>query len=113
MRESNLELDVPNGATRISLRCAFAALSVLLLGLKVWAQLPPAQKLSVEDEREFKKELERLETLPSANNRPAIELQIANTYVAGGQYSEAMQRPRKLVRQILDLILRGTQTSES
>ena len=95
---SNLELDVPNGATGMSLRFACAVLSVLLLGLSLWAQLPPTQRLSVEDEREFEKELERLETLlPSANNKPVIELQIAKTYAAAGQYSEAMQRLRKLV----------------
>jgi hypothetical protein len=48
------------------------------------AQLPPNQKLSAEDEREFNKELERLEKLLStANDKGAIELQIANTYAAG------------------------------
>ncbi len=81
----------------MSMRCA-CVVTLLVLGLSVWAQLPPRQKLPVEDQRAFEMELERLETLlPSANNRPAIELQIANTYAAGGQYSEAMQRLRKLV----------------
>ncbi len=88
----------------MSLRFARAGLSVLLLGFTAWAQLPPTQKLSVEDEREFKKELERLERLlPTANNKPAIELQIANTYAAGGQYSEAIRRLRKLVEANLGL----------
>jgi hypothetical protein len=82
----------------MSLRFAYAALFVLLLRIPMWAQLPPTQKLSVEDEREFKQELARLKgLLPSANNRPAIELQIAKTYAAGGQYSEAIQRLRKLI----------------
>jgi hypothetical protein len=68
------------------------------LAFSMRAQLPPTQKLSVEDEREFSKELERLETLLStANDKPAIELQIANTYAAGGQFSEAIQRLRKVV----------------
>lgn len=80
------------------LRFVCAALSVLLLGFPLWAQLPPRQKLSVGDEREFKKELERLETLLlAANNKPAINLQIANTYAAGGQYPDAIERLRKLV----------------
>jgi hypothetical protein len=52
----------------------------MLLVFSARAQLPPTQKLSVEDEREFRKELSRLETLLSmANDKPAIELQIANT----------------------------------
>jgi len=87
-----------NKAVGKSLRFACTVLSVLLLGFPLWAQLPPAQKLSVEDEREFKKELERLETLlPTANSKPAIELQIAKTYAAGGQYPDAIERLRKLV----------------
>ena len=62
------------------------------------AQLPPSQKLSVEDAREFNKELERLRALLStANDKPAIQLQIANTYAAGGQYLEAIQHLRKVV----------------
>jgi hypothetical protein len=87
-----------NESAGMGVRFACAALSVLLLGSPMRAQLPPTQKLSGEDEREFRKELERLETLlPTANNRPAIELQIANTYAAAGQYLEAIQRLRKLV----------------
>ena len=35
--------------------------------------------------------------LSTANDKPAIELQIANTYAAGGQFSEAIQRLRKVV----------------
>jgi hypothetical protein len=82
----------------MSLRFVAAALSVLLLGFSVCAQLPRTQKLSVEDEREFSKELERLERLLStANNKRAVELQIANTYAAGGQFPEAIQRLRKVV----------------
>ena len=82
----------------MSLPFLCAALSVLLVRVPMWAQLQPKQMLSVEDEREFKKELARLQSLlPSANNKPAIELQIANTYAAGGQYPEAVQRLRKLI----------------
>jgi hypothetical protein len=82
----------------IGLRFVWATLSVMPLAFSMRAQLPPTQKLSVEDEREFSKELERLETLLStANDKPAIELQIANTYAAGGQFSEAIQRLRKVV----------------
>ncbi|MDQ2839538.1 MAG: hypothetical protein M3Y72_00540 [Acidobacteriota bacterium] len=81
------------------MRLACAALPVLLLGFPICAQLPPPQKLSVEDEREFKKELERLETLlATANNKAVIELQSANTYAAGERYSEAIQSLRKLGR---------------
>ncbi|MGH9583389.1 MAG: hypothetical protein ACRD4O_10675 [Bryobacteraceae bacterium] len=82
----------------MSLRFLSAALSVLLLGSSIRAQLPSTQKLSVQDEREFSEELERLEALLStANNKLAIELQIANTYAACGQFPEAMQRLRKVV----------------
>ncbi len=74
------------------------ALSVMLLVFSTRAQLPPTQKLSVEDEREFRKELERLKTLLStASDKPAVELQVANTDAAGGQFSEAIQRLRKVV----------------
>jgi streptogramin lyase len=86
------------GATSMILRLVSVASFLLLLGFAGLAQLPPTQKLSVEDEREFRKELERLEgLLPTANNKPAIELQIADTYAAGGQYPEAMRRLGKLV----------------
>jgi hypothetical protein len=82
----------------MSLRFVSAALSVLLLAFSVCGQLPPTQKLSVEDKREFSKELARLERLLStANNKPAIELQIANTYAAGGQFRDAIQRLRKVI----------------
>jgi hypothetical protein len=81
---------------RVILRFLWA-LSVMLLVFSARAQLPPTQKLSVEDEREFRKELSRLETLLSmANDKPAIELQIANTYAAGGQFSEAIERLGKV-----------------
>ncbi len=84
------------------LRSGWPKLSLILLAVSTFAQLPPAQKLSVEDEREFTKELKRLEALLStANDKPAIELQIANTYAAGGQFSEAIRRLRKLVEQNL------------
>jgi len=97
--EGKLDSDVSRrGARGMDSRCACAVLSLLLLGLRVWAQLPPTQRLSVEDQREFEKELERLKALlPSANDKPAIELQIANTYAAGGKHSEAMERLRSLV----------------
>jgi outer membrane protein assembly factor BamB len=90
------------GAYGMGLHFVCAALSVLLLRVPTRAQLPPTRKLSVEDEREFNEELARLKSLlRSANNRPAIELQIANTYAAGGQYSEAVQGLRKLIGQNL------------
>lgn len=82
----------------MTLRFVSAALSVLLLGFAMTGQLPPTQKLSVEDQREFNKELMRLETLlATASNKPAIELQIANTYAAGGQFPDALQRLRQVV----------------
>ena len=82
----------------MSMRFALAFVSLLLFAFSMSAQLPPNQKLSAEDEREFNKELERLEKLLStANDKGAIELQIANTYAAGGQFTEAMSRLRKVV----------------
>lgn len=61
------------------------------------AQAPPTQQLSVADEREFRKEFEQLEIpLATANDKPAIELQIANTYAAGGEFAEAIQRLGKV-----------------
>ena len=82
----------------MSMQFALAFVSLLLFAFSMSAQLPPNQKLSAEDEREFNKELERLEKLlPTANDKGAIELQIANTYAAGGQFTEAMNRLRKVV----------------
>lgn len=82
----------------MSLRFASAALSVVLFASSTCAELPSNQKLSAGDEREFNKELERLEKLLStANDKGAIELQIANTYAAGGQFSEAIRRLRRVV----------------
>ena len=47
---------------------------------QISAQLPPPQKLSAEDDREFNKELERLRSLLlTANDKAVIQLQIANT----------------------------------
>lgn len=75
-----------------------STLSIVLFGFCAQAQLPPTQKLPPEVEPEFRKELQRLETLLSAaSNKPAIELQIANTYAAGGQFSEAIERLRKVL----------------
>jgi sugar lactone lactonase YvrE len=82
------------------MRLRFGSLiaSVLLFALSTSAQLPPDEKLSAADEGEFNKELERLEQLLStANDKAAIELQIANTYAAGGRYTEAIRRLRKVV----------------
>jgi hypothetical protein len=82
----------------MALRSVRAAIAVILLASSARAQLPPNQRLSVEDQREFTKELEWLETLlPTANDKGAIELQIANTYAAGGQFSEALRWLRKVV----------------
>lgn len=82
----------------MSLRFVSAALGVVLLAFPTCAQLPPSQKLSAEEERGFTKELDRLKKLLStANDKGAIELQIANTYAAGGQFSEAIRQLRKVV----------------
>jgi len=82
----------------MSRRLITLSLIALLTSALLSPQLPPAQKLSPEDDREFNKELERLRSLLStANDRAAVELQIANTYAAGGQYVEAIQRLRELV----------------
>ncbi len=64
----------------------------LLASHAVRAQLPPSKQLSAEDQRELNGELARLRNLlPTANDKAAIELQIANWYSAGGQYAEAMR----------------------
>ncbi len=77
---------------------AARALLILLTAHILWSQLPPSQKLSAEDNRGFNRELERLRSLlATANDKGAIELQIANTYAAGGQYPEAIQCLRKVV----------------
>ncbi len=69
-----------------------------MIAFSTWAQVPPDQKLSAEDERGFNEELERLQKLLStANDKETIEMQIANTYAAGGQFSEAIRRLRKVV----------------
>lgn len=82
----------------MSFRLAAVAFSFVLVAFSVCAQLPPPQKLSAEDDREFNKELERLRSLLStANEKGPIELQIANTYAAGGQFPEAIRRLRKVV----------------
>ena len=78
---------------RVVVVCFFA-----LASHSVWAQLPASKKLSAEDQRELKRELARLKNLlPTANDKAAIELQIANWYSVGGQYAEAMRLLRKVV----------------
>lgn len=73
-----------------------AALFVLLLG--PFGQLPPSQKLSPEDQKGFNEELERVKKLLStANDKGAVEFQVARTYAAGGQYAEAVAWLRKVV----------------
>lgn len=74
--------------------CLFA-----LIACSLWArQLLASKKLSAEDEREFRKELQRLQTLLStANDKCVIQMQIANTYAAGGEYAEAMHLLRQVV----------------
>jgi WD40 repeat protein len=87
-----------NGETAMSFRSgALILVCVLITGL-LRAQLPPSEKLSEEDNRGFHEELHRLETLlATANDKGAVQLQIAKTYAAGGQYAEAIERLRKLV----------------
>lgn len=82
----------------MSFRLTAVAFFFAIAAFSVYAQLPSPQKLSREDDREFKKELERLRNLlATANDKGAVELQIANTYAAGGQYAEAIRRLRKVV----------------
>ena len=80
------------------LRLTVIAFWVVLTAHLVRSQLPPPQQLSGEDNRAFNEELQRLQTLlATANDKAAIQLQIANTYAAGGQYAEAIRRLRKVV----------------
>ena len=82
----------------MSLRSIALATFLVPITPPEWAQLPSPQKLQAEDEREFNKELERLRTLlATANDKGAIQLQIAKTYAAGGQYPEALRRLRQVV----------------
>ena len=62
------------------------------------AQLPPDQKLSGEDAKGFAREIDRLQILlASANDKGAVEFQIAKTYAWGGQYKEAMDWLQRVV----------------
>ena len=71
---------------KTSLPCLF------LLGALCLGQLPPAQKLSPADFKEFTQELYRwIDLIPAANDTCSIEDQIARTYAAGGQYREAIE----------------------
>lgn len=73
-----------------------AALATLVPVL--FAQLPPSEKLSAEDSKGFREELERVrDLLKSANDKGAVEFQIARTYAAGGQYREAMDWLQRVV----------------
>jgi hypothetical protein len=81
----------------MSLRLVSVGL-LLLIAVSTSAQIPAPQQLSAEDSREFNKELERLQRLlASANDKGPVELQLANTYAAGGQFTEAMRRLREVV----------------
>ena len=65
------------------------------------AQLPPDQKLSGEDAKGFADEIARLQILlVSANDKGAVEFQIAKTSAWGGQYQEAMNWLQELSMQI-------------
>ncbi|MBV8897112.1 MAG: SMP-30/gluconolactonase/LRE family protein [Acidobacteriaceae bacterium] len=73
-----------------------------LLVLLSWGappgQLPPSQKLSAADARDFTQELNRVRRLlATANDKGSVEFQIARTYAAGGQYREAMDWLKKVM----------------
>ena len=77
---------------------AALATLVVLAAFPASAQLPSPRRLSAEDKREFNQELRRLKTvLATANDKCAVQLQIANTYAVGGQYREAIRGLRTLV----------------
>ncbi len=79
-------------------RLSIIVLLVLLITRLLPCQLPPPQKLSAEDRRAFNEELTRLRTLlDKVNDKCTIQLQIAKTYAAGGQYREAVEWLRKVV----------------
>ena len=53
------------------------------------AQIPPSEKLSVDDNKSFAQELDRVrDLLGSANDKGSVQFQIARTYAAGGQYRD-------------------------
>jgi hypothetical protein len=71
---------------------------MLLTARLLPSQLPPLQKLSSKDSQGFHEELSRLRALlKRANDKGAVQFQIAKTYAAGGQYREAVEWLRKLV----------------
>jgi hypothetical protein len=62
------------------------------------AQIPPSEKLSVDDNKRFAQELDRVrDLLGSANDKGSMQFQIARTYAAGGQYRDAMEWLQKVV----------------
>ena len=82
----------------MNIRLSILALSLLLTARILLSQLPAPRKLSAEDSRAFPAELDRLRTLsPKANDKCAVQWQIAKTFAAGGQYRQAIEWLRKLV----------------
>jgi hypothetical protein len=61
-------------------------------------QIPPSEELSVDDNKGFAQELDRVrDLLGSANDKGSVQFQIARTYAAGGQYRDAMEWLQKVV----------------
>lgn len=82
----------------IAASAVILALALVSTARLLAAQLPPPLTLSEQDSRGFHEELTRLQgLLPCANDKGAVELQIANTYAAGGQYKEAVVWLRRVV----------------
>lgn len=62
----------------MSFRRVVVAYLTVVASHSVWAQLPASKNLSAEDQRELNTQLARLkDLLPTANDKAAIELQIA------------------------------------
>jgi len=66
--------------------------------LAAFSQIPPAEKLSPEDDKEFRAEIVRVEeTIQTAGDKTTALYVLARTWAAGGQYLEAMKVLEPLV----------------
>lgn len=82
----------------VSSRLASVVIALMPFVSLTQGQLSQDEVLTPNDEQELTGELKRLEALLlTANNKCAVQLQIANTYAAGGRFSDAVQRLREIV----------------
>ena len=74
------------------------ALLLLTFPVALVAQMPPSERLSPKDDKEFHAEIDRLNHLLAvSSDRCTVMYQIARTWAAGGQYPEAIEWLGKVV----------------